>query len=105
MKRKEQAHVHIPGLTASGELEIDVLVCNRCGTKVLPARATERAWVHVLSDGRGGKNLDFCEPRHAAEYFRELTSPESDDRELEFVLASDADDEPTSRNGAHALPG
>lgn len=99
MKRKEQAQVQIAGMTAPGDVEIDVLVCNRCGTKVLPARATQQAWVQVLSDGRGGKNLDFCDPRHAAEYFRELIGPTTDDGP-ELVLVAGEDDHTPGRNGA-----
>lgn len=102
MKRKEKAQVLIPGLTSSGDMEVDVLVCNRCGTKVLPARATERAWVQVLSDGRGGKNLDFCDPRHAAEYFRELIAPATAEDAVEFILVAENNESGTSRIGSVA---
>jgi hypothetical protein len=73
MKRKEHAPVLLEGLAV--QIEVDLLICNRCGAKVLAQQAKERAWVHVSSDGRGGAHLDFCGPAHAAEYLRELIPP------------------------------
>ena len=74
-KRRESTRVTLDGFPHTEEIEVEVLVCNRCGVKVLPVKALERGWVAVLSDGRGGRHLDFCGPLHAVEYFAELIPP------------------------------
>src|SRR5215208_5679906 len=78
MKRTERVSVRVGGETS--HLDVDVLICNRCGAKVLAAKATERAWVAVESDGRGGNHVHFCGPAHAIEYFRELMPREVSER-------------------------
>lgn len=70
MKRNERLAVFLPGGTT--HIDVEVLICNRCGATVPAQHAKERAWVGVLSDGRGGRHIDFCGPAHAAEYFAEL---------------------------------
>jgi len=85
MKRTERVSILVADETA--QVDVDVLICNRCGTKVLAARATERAWVAVESDGRGGNHVHFCGPAHAIEYFRELMPRELSERPQLTVIA------------------
>jgi hypothetical protein len=88
MKRKEHAPVLLEGLSV--QIEVEVLICNRCGAKALAQHARDLAWVHVGSDGRGGTHLDFCGPAHTAEYFRELIPPSATSRPALALVVSAA---------------
>jgi hypothetical protein len=102
-KRKEQGQLLIHGGQRHFEVEVEVLVCNRCGEKTPPAKAPDLGWVAVLSDGRGGRNLDFCTPLHVVEYFAELVPPH--EARATFILPFRPEDEaaadPVPHNGRH----
>ncbi len=74
-KRKQRASLVFEGSTQPQEIEVEVLICNRCGAQIAAGTAMRLGWVAVLSDGRGGRNLDFCTPGHVVEYFSELVPP------------------------------
>ena len=74
-KRTEVVQVVMDGGLHSHRIELPVLLCNRCGAKVPYTTAATLGWVAVASDGRGGRNLDFCGPHHVVDYFVELIPP------------------------------
>ena len=71
-KRKQRATLVFEGSAQPQDIDVEVLICNRCGAQIAVGTATRFGWVAVLSDGRGGRNLDFCVPAHVVEYFGEL---------------------------------
>ena len=74
-KRKQRATLVFEGGVQPQDIDVEVLICNRCGAQIATGTATRLGWVAVLSDGRGGRNLDFCTPAHVVEYFGELVPP------------------------------